>query len=770
MEPLILVICVIVIWNLVLTKRIQKYISGLKGLPEEAKRKTPVPKPAQDDEFGLFFSTVESIKKRRLPIPSLKQQIARRMDSKTIEGPSIAIPQSGSRPIPKQTTKQTTKDTKPKAKRPIEQWIGTQLLSKLGLALFIIGMGMLLKHTLGFISKPEIANSILGLLSGATSLFFGYRLRTKTPTFAAILTAGGFVLFHLTLMVGHLYYEIYSDLIATVLYSLNALAASYMAIRRNRPELLIIAQIGVWISPFSTPDLFDAPTILLTYILAFSSGALAIGLYKGWKFPMMAAWVGCVIHIFLLLFSTGLSFTGGLLLVAIHIAFSIPLFVKANRELWDLKSRSVYALGSQLFFMLIGTWLIDANAEGNWLGSYALCMGIISWTLYLLNRRKKVIVAEFWTLPLAIITSALAPILHFEVQTFALVLSLEATALTFIGLKHTNRALKGYGMMVLVLGCFATVFQCVDLWASRPLDSWLFINASGLSILGFIVSSVLIARMYFADNLIRLPLFGLLSSKRLPLFLRRSVWFILYAYTSIELISWSSMHLHNNAIILVVGTYQLFCFLTVAHLSSNIDRWRALQVTGGIFLLTYGLLLANPAQELFIEALQGKINVGWTIAHIPALVICMYLAVRSWNFVATQAKMDLGKVLNLVIMTIGWILVLSREFDLVALQFHMPMSQHISDTIRAHRLWGYAPLWSMLAFVFVWIGFKKSRLTDRWAGLGIFSLLLIKLFFLDIFELPKGAQIMAFMVLGLLLIVVSFFYHKLKELLTSKEP
>lgn len=781
MEILVVLVCVIVIWNLTLTKKIYQKVFSTQRVRQPIITPPPTPEQApteaapasSEDEFGLFFSTVESIRKktRRTPKP-LRRPVPAKADR--IQQPSIAMPykaesqkkkESHASPPPPQAQSKVPK-------RKLEQWIGTQLLSKLGLALFIIGMGMLLKHTLGFIGRPEIANSILGVLVASTTLFFGYRLRHKTPTFAAILMAGAFVIYHLTLMVGHLYYEIYSESLAILLYSINALAAAFLAIKRNRQELLIIAQIGIWVSPFFTPDFFNNSAILLLYVFAYAAGALLVALKKKWKFAMLTAWIGSAIHIALVMLNHAeFAVADRMLLIAIHLLFTFPMFTSVIRELWSLRSRSAYALGAQLFFLLTGTVIVDSSLSANWLGVYATGMAIAAWTLLTLHHHRKISIPEFWILPVAVLTTVLAPVLHFELSSFSLILSLEALALVFIGHRHQDRALKGYALIIVGLAGIAVSIQSGIFWWNRSIEDLLLLNSASLSALAFVVALTGMAMFYAKDALIRLPLIGLTSASALPkLLIGMAKWFV-YAFTSLELLSWTTMNLANaEAVFLVNASFQIGCFLLLTHLVQRIDQWRFLQATGGVFLLLYGVLLAGPAQDLYVEALQGKLHIGWTLAHVPVLLACMYLATRSWSFISKQTKMEPGHILNLVIMTIGWLVVLSREFDLIALQFHMPVGSQILETIRENRLWGYAPLWSVLAFIFVWIGFRKSRLTDRWAGLGIFCLLLFKLFFMDIFELPKGAQIVAFMVLGLLLIVVSFFYHKLKEMLTTKDP
>lgn len=82
----------------------------------------------------------------------------------------------------------------------------------------------------------------------------------------------------------------------------------------------------------------------------------------------------------------------------------------------------------------------------------------------------------------------------------------------------------------------------------------------------------------------------------------------------------------------------------------------------------------------------------------------------------------------------------------------------------AHQRWvghmALSVLWSVYAAALAAIGFVRRSSALRWAALGLFALTTIKAMLVDIAQLQQIYRIVVFFVLGLLLLVVAWGYHK----------
>lgn len=144
-----------------------------------------------------------------------------------------------------------------------------------------------------------------------------------------------------------------------------------------------------------------------------------------------------------------------------------------------------------------------------------------------------------------------------------------------------------------------------------------------------------------------------------------------------------------------------------------------------------------------------------TACLFGAAALCKSLGKRKQTFAAK---------LNLIILL----------FAIVTLWFVMSVETHTFFQARAvaeklmedasHEQWlgqmALSVLWSLYAGTLTAIGFVRRLAVVRWAALGLFGLTIIKVMLVDLAQLQQLYRIIAFFVLGALLLVVAWGYHK----------
>jgi hypothetical protein len=114
--------------------------------------------------------------------------------------------------------------------------------------------------------------------------------------------------------------------------------------------------------------------------------------------------------------------------------------------------------------------------------------------------------------------------------------------------------------------------------------------------------------------------------------------------------------------------------------------------------------------------------------------------------------------------SVGVIFILSVEFYLINLW----LNYKAPDWSWWENLYykaGLSILWSICSFALMWLGMNYKFRTFRIISLTIFTITLIKLFAYDITRMPPGGKIAAFILLGVLLLTVSFMYQRLKKII-----
>ncbi len=72
-------------------------------------------------------------------------------------------------------------------------------------------------------------------------------------------------------------------------------------------------------------------------------------------------------------------------------------------------------------------------------------------------------------------------------------------------------------------------------------------------------------------------------------------------------------------------------------------------------------------------------------------------------------------------------------------------------------------LWTLFAAVIIGLGFTKDQAVLRQTALGLFAVTVMKVFFWDMAKVSTPFRIISFIVLGLMLIGVSYLYHRYRE-------
>jgi uncharacterized membrane protein len=77
-------------------------------------------------------------------------------------------------------------------------------------------------------------------------------------------------------------------------------------------------------------------------------------------------------------------------------------------------------------------------------------------------------------------------------------------------------------------------------------------------------------------------------------------------------------------------------------------------------------------------------------------------------------------------------------------------------------------LWSLQALLLVGAGLYRQNRVWRFLGFLIFGLAVSKILFFDLQSLARVYRILSFTVTGLLLLIVSFLYHRFSSVLLTK--
>jgi uncharacterized membrane protein len=170
--------------------------------------------------------------------------------------------------------------------------------------------------------------------------------------------------------------------------------------------------------------------------------------------------------------------------------------------------------------------------------------------------------------------------------------------------------------------------------------------------------------------------------------------------------------------------------------------------------------------DILIEQKNATLFLAhWIIALLIAVII----------FLLIQLFQNKKDMLNDSYKFITWMICaivvfyFSTEIGLFCNHIFYSVTNPLENVKRIYIKTGLPILWGVCSFIFMWLGMRYKYQTLRIISLSLFTLTLLKLFIFDIRNIPAGGKIAAFFCLGILLLVVSFMYQRLKKIIIDNE-
>src|SRR5436190_6946235 len=132
---------------------------------------------------------------------------------------------------------------RPKAeKTPIEEFIGANLLNKIGIAVLVLGVGYGVKYSIDHELINPLTRIILGYVAGGILIALALRLKPRYATFSAVLLSGGMASLY---FVTYAAYDFYALIPQALTFAIMVLFTMFTVFAAMQYNLQVIAMIGL---------------------------------------------------------------------------------------------------------------------------------------------------------------------------------------------------------------------------------------------------------------------------------------------------------------------------------------------------------------------------------------------------------------------------------------------------------------------------------------------------------------------------------------------
>lgn len=783
---LLVIFFVILNVNKNVNARFRELQERIESLSAELKRaRQSVQQPAATKSLLKDEAIISAFEKVAPPTPKEEERTPEIIEEPKKEE-TVVVPQVIS--VPKSHQEQRPPVQRPpQPKKPgffernpdLEKFIGENLANKIGIGILVLGIGFFVKYAIDQEWINVIGRVFIGILCGGILLGAAHKLRKTFTAFSSVLVGGGLAVLYLTIAIAFHEYALFGQTAAFIIMVIITAFAVVLSLGYNRVELAILAILGGFASPFMVSTGEGNYVVLFTYIFVLDAGMLVLAYFKKWNLVNIISYVFTV-----LLFGVWLvgafnpedssMMIGGLIFATLfYLVFFAMNIINNLKEKKSFKNLDIALLLSNTFFFYAAGMSLLNNPvadmyKGLFTASLAIFNFIFAYTLHKSGRVDRNLV--FLLIGLVLTFISLAAPIQLEGNYITLFWAAEAVLLLWLSQKSGIRLMKLASVVITVLMAISLVMDWSQIY-----------NATGgtgvLRIIfnkGFITGWVAIASLAGVLYLLKFEKHE--AQENITLYsyaITIAGIIVLYTVNFLELQYQLFEHGFDYATqnIIIGGYNMLFMvgmLLVAGKLSVPAELKASFSTLGVIAMLSYMFFYHNQIISVRNDYINGMDTFTGYIFHYVLLIFLLLVVALSLTRVQMLHEFN-KKTHNLY----SWFYVFfcvfmaSAELDHIVVVSAFSPGDSLQHILNQNHKIGYPILWGVTSFSLIALGLKKKIRHLRIISLTLFLVTLVKLFLIDIKGISEGGKIAAFISLGLLLLVVSFMYQRLKKILLA---
>ncbi|MFC1552026.1 DUF2339 domain-containing protein [Candidatus Latescibacterota bacterium] len=653
-----------------------------------------------------------------------------------------------------------------------EAFIGGKILNRIGALALIIAIGFFLKYSFDNNWINETMRVLIGIIVGIGLLLGGARFHSKgLPIFAQGLVGAGLPILYLSVYASFNFYHLVSQTTAFVLMSLVTITAIQQAVKYDS---FAVSFLG-WAGGFLTPFLLSTGEVnavgLLSYILLLDAGLLAVvSAKKSWEYLELLTLAATYI-VYILWYGNHYS-SGDMPVAIIFISIVWSMFcaldifrIKWNDTSVSSLSETVSVANGVLFYLSL--YSIIEPEYHSWMAPSTLLIGIcyfltFLWTIKRHADSERNIVKFAYS---AVVLIVIATNIQFSSFPLVIAWSIEAFVLFWCGIRFNLKYIVEAS-----LGLFS--ISLAALMANQL--TWDYSNAEQYALIlnqRFLTFSLLIASLGGSILMLRKVKDHYFDHIKMGI---HYVWcllvFQLCTVETVDFVELYDMEVFPYIMVIVWMVYSLP--LVLIGLKQKLKPLLACGIGTSALIL---VLVAVKSSFVF-EPIETFVPV-WNIRVFTLLIIIAGLFVQAYRVKKSDEAYDWTKYIPTIyliaMVVLGFIAltVETRDYFGRAIVFLLggPNAAMSINNLSNMLQLSLSAVWLMYSIFLMGIGMKGKIQGFRLMSIALFGITIIKIFIYDLSFLDSLFRIFSFMGLGIILLLVSYFYQRYKSVIFGNE-
>lgn len=770
-----------------------------KVTTEIRKEVVPVPKPIVEEK--IIEKPIEVIEKTPEIIPDDEPV---KVETKEEIRHHIRIVEPEQPRAPEKSWFETFKENNP----DLEKFIGENLINKIGILILVLGISFFVKYAIDKEWINETARVGIGILAGSLVMGVAHKLRQNYKAFSSVMVAGAISIFYFTIAIAFHDYHLFSQTVAFAIMVIITAFSTFVSVNYDRQELAVLSLIGGFAVPFMVSTGAGNYVVLFTYIAILNIGILGIAYYKKWNLVSILSFVFTYLLFsswyYKELYADKLPHQGALAFATLYyFIFSIVVVLNNVRRKGEFSNIDYFMIIANTFVYfglgmgILHNWGIEFKGLFTLsLAIYNLIYATILFKKFGLDKN-----AVYLLIGLVLTFVTLTIPIQFDGNQITLFWSAEAVLLFWLSQKSKISLFKLGAMVVQFLSIISLIIDWDKQY--RFSNDELLIIVNPIFITGIVVLASLIGTYFLLKK--ENESTSIFKIDFDPVFYRNGItWVALilgYFVGIFEIIHQSGQHIENSSSALALSVGYHFIFSTVFVFFGLKVKEELVQKLATILAMINIALYVVWWYNIPSKEVLWNITKNWNSSiafnfHYIILGCLIYYVTILANQILNKAHIDfLKSKIAVWILVFCSVYILSNELivhNLFAVESATILEQidedfkgsdlpketfrmnefNVQDKLDVIKVQvvkiGYPILWGILSFALLIFGIRKQWKQLRIIALSLLGLTIVKLFVYDINNVSETGKIIAFILLGVLILIISFVYQKIKKLVVDE--
>lgn len=668
--------------------------------------------------------------------------------------------------------------TKPSKLAAFTNFFKENTLTKVGIITLVLGIAFFVKYAIDQEWINEIGRVGIGVITGALIIGIAHKLNKEYAVFSSILVGGGISVLYITITLAFREYALFSQSMAFIVLILITLLSVVLSLYYDRKELAIFSLLGGFASPLMISSGNGQYIALFGYILVLNSGMLVLSIRKNWRSIGIICYVLTNGFFWIWLLNgykdqaIGSFVFATLFFIQFYALALIDHYVKNNKL--NIYQALLLLTNNMAYFVAI--LVIFDPFEYQLKGFISMALAVTNALVMLVLFKSKKVDKNFIYLIIAVVLSFTTLAIPLQMNGYVITLFWAAETVILLWLWQKSRIVLFFHAFIL-MNILSVGSYFIDLIHSYGTvqDQALPLLHSSIFITGLVFIIALALNRFLLskeDKTFLVKPIGSLGDCRFGVQIALTIACFIVPFLElnhqinyrVEILGLTSFRLMS---LLAYSTiFLLICEFIYKKRQDKTTYMAVCLINAGCVLAFWISNNALRKDVFYTREFAENYSTAQFAIHLVPFFAILWLIYRS----VQNAQKMLNQLLTPFygVLVVAVTLLLSLEIENISLiLFHQGETMY--GILYDVRTFVFPILWGIIAMgIMVW-GIKTKQPILRKISLVFFAFIIVKFYAYDVWNMSQAGRIISFILLGVIILLVSFLQEKIKVLVVDEK-